>query len=287
MTAVALDGPAGGIARLTPKVGSLALALSLHAGVVGALLWLPRLETPPAALGSFEVVELPSFGAAPPEPEPEPAEDPVEEETLERPPAPPPDPVEEVQEPSPETPPPEPVVEETPPEQEPPQPVLTAARPLVPEALPPMAKPSPKRKPKPEPRRVAAIKPRPEPSLAPPTRTVKSRPKPKPRPQSAAAPGAAAYVPPRSNAAYLNNPKPAYPPLARRRHMEGTVILWVEVGADGRPLSVTVKRGSRFAILDKAAVDAVRRWRFVPAKRFGRAVSSAVEVPIRFRLTDA
>ncbi|AGA34383.1 Ferric siderophore transport system, periplasmic binding protein TonB [Thioalkalivibrio nitratireducens DSM 14787] len=93
-------------------------------------------------------------------------------------------------------------------------------------------------------------------------------------------------MPPSSQAAYLNNPEPVYPAAARSRGMEGLVLLEVEVGADGRVLSVTVHSGSGFRVLDAAAQDAVRRWHFEPARREGRPVVATVEVPIRFRLAD-
>ncbi len=106
-----------------------------------------------------------------------------------------------------------------------------------------------------------------------------------PTPVSAnAAPAAPAYVPPSSQAAYLNNPKPVYPHAARRRGMQGTVLLSVRVGAEGRALGVALKESSGFALLDRAAQEAVAAWRFVPASRAGRPVEASVEVPIRFAL---
>jgi periplasmic protein TonB len=94
------------------------------------------------------------------------------------------------------------------------------------------------------------------------------------------------YTPPSSGAAYLNNPKPVYPVAARRRGMEGLVRLEVEVSAHGHPVSVTIKESSGSRILDVSARDAVKRWRFEPARHMGRAVAARVEVPIRFQLSD-
>lgn len=79
-------------------------------------------------------------------------------------------------------------------------------------------------------------------------------------------------------------PAPEYPPSAMRNSAEGTVMVRVEVGADGMPTAVDVAQRSGSRDLDRAAVDAVRRWRFQPAQRDGQAVSGAVTVPIDFKM---
>jgi protein TonB len=88
-----------------------------------------------------------------------------------------------------------------------------------------------------------------------------------------------------SHASYLSNPKPDYPAEARRQRQEGVVLVSVEVDGDGRPSDVTLGRSSGFPLLDEAAVQAVRRWRFEPARAAGLPVSSRVEVPVRFSLS--
>lgn len=55
---------------------------------------------------------------------------------------------------------------------------------------------------------------------------------------------------------------PTYPPLARRRGWEGTVLLGIDCDADGAVQSVRVLRSSGHAVLDEAAAAAVRQWRF-------------------------
>jgi len=95
------------------------------------------------------------------------------------------------------------------------------------------------------------------------------------------------YVPPRSDASYLSNPKPFYPRAARRRGMQGMVVLEVEVNIDGLPEKVEIEMSSGFTLLDLAAVETVRRWRFVPAQRNGMAVVASVDVPVRFVLNEA
>lgn len=87
------------------------------------------------------------------------------------------------------------------------------------------------------------------------------------------------------NAAYRLNPAPNYPPLALRRRWEGTTRLRVELDSEGRPITVTLADSSGHAILDEAALEAVRRWRFRPATRSGKPVPATVEVPIVFRIS--
>ncbi|MBN2254453.1 MAG: energy transducer TonB [Deltaproteobacteria bacterium] len=85
---------------------------------------------------------------------------------------------------------------------------------------------------------------------------------------------------------YEENLPPAYPAIARRRGYEGTVILSVQVDADGLVGGVSVKVSSGHAILDRAAVDAVKRWIFRPGARWGFPVPMTVDVPVRFMLKE-
>jgi periplasmic protein TonB len=103
---------------------------------------------------------------------------------------------------------------------------------------------------------------------------------------AAAAPAAqpAPLIQPRFDADYLDNPAPAYPPMSRRLGEEGKVVLRVFVEADGRPASVELKAGSGSPRLDEAALAAVRRWEFVPARRGAEPVAAWVLVPIAFHL---
>ena len=99
-------------------------------------------------------------------------------------------------------------------------------------------------------------------------------------PQVAATPVVAA----RFDADYLNNPAPAYPLLSRRNGEAGKVLLLVQVTAQGTAAQVELKQGSGFPRLDEAALNAVRKWRFVPARRGDEAVAASVLVPLTFRL---
>jgi periplasmic protein TonB len=78
--------------------------------------------------------------------------------------------------------------------------------------------------------------------------------------------------------------KPDYPTSARRLGIEGTALLGVRVETDGRVGDVVLKQSAGHPDLDRAAAEAVRRWRFEPARRGRDAVSMWVEVPVEFRL---
>lgn len=97
----------------------------------------------------------------------------------------------------------------------------------------------------------------------------------------AASPG---ISPPRFDAAYLSNPAPSYPALSRRLGEQGKVLLRVQVDADGAPLEVSLHQSCGAARLDEAALAAVRRWKFQPARQAGQAVPASVIVPIDFKL---
>ena len=107
---------------------------------------------------------------------------------------------------------------------------------------------------------------------------------------SAAAPAAPAVaeptpiVPPRFNADYLSNPAPLYPAVSRAAGEQGRVLLRVLVSPQGEPEQVQVGTGSGFERLDLAALEAVRHWKFVPARRGLEAVTAWVIVPIQFSL---
>lgn len=98
---------------------------------------------------------------------------------------------------------------------------------------------------------------------------------------AAAAEGTSADMVP---ARVLDNPHPTYPRLARRRGLEGRVVLEVEVLPDGHPGRIEVVNGSGHAVLDQAALEALRNWRFEPAREGGRAISATLQVPVSFQL---
>ncbi len=85
-------------------------------------------------------------------------------------------------------------------------------------------------------------------------------------------------------AVYLNNPPPSYPMAARRNGLQGRVVLNVEVLANGASGQVTVQKSSGYTMLDNAAVQTVKTWRFVPARHGGQAVDKWFVIPIQFSL---
>lgn len=91
-------------------------------------------------------------------------------------------------------------------------------------------------------------------------------------------------APPRFDADYLHNPAPVYPALSRRLGEEGRVVLRVFVEPSGRPSRIEIGTGSGSPRLDRAALEAVRHWQFVPARRGDMAVGAWVLVPIVFDL---
>ncbi|MCD0245747.1 energy transducer TonB [Xanthomonas melonis] len=84
---------------------------------------------------------------------------------------------------------------------------------------------------------------------------------------------------------YLSSPAPSYPAAALRAGQQGTVLLRVLVGTDGRPTEVSVQTSSGHRVLDLAARSQVlRSWRFQPAMQNGQAVQAYGLVPVSFSL---
>jgi TonB family protein len=77
---------------------------------------------------------------------------------------------------------------------------------------------------------------------------------------------------------------PPYPESARRLGIQGVAQLRFEVLPTGRVGSVLVDRSAGHPDLDRAAVDAVRQWRFEPARRGSEPVAVWVTLPVRFEL---
>ncbi len=80
----------------------------------------------------------------------------------------------------------------------------------------------------------------------------------------------------------VSRPAPRYPIEAMRRNVGGTVHVRVTVAADGGVERLELARGSGDRHLDRAAMEAVRRWRFQPATSNGVPVSAQVIVPVEF-----
>ncbi|MEO8000308.1 MAG: TonB family protein [Arenimonas sp.] len=82
-------------------------------------------------------------------------------------------------------------------------------------------------------------------------------------------------------------PPPKYPALSLRNGEEGTVLLLVKVGADGRPIDVTLKKSSGYKELDKNAIKHVlATWRFHPAMHQGIAIPALALVPVNYTINQ-
>lgn len=182
------------------------------------------------------------------------------------------------------------VAAEPPPEPLPPDPPSPVATPPLPEPIPESVRePAPAPSPEPvQPKPTPAPRLRPEPAKS---RAVTAPQRSTPASASSGSvPGATAGPAngrgPSTSARprYRSNPKPDYPADARRTGQQGVVTLAVQVTADGRAASVQLSRSSGFPLLDTAALQAVRRWTFEPARTAGIPTASRVEVPVRFDL---
>jgi len=90
-----------------------------------------------------------------------------------------------------------------------------------------------------------------------------------------------------SGAGFRSGDLPHYPGDAKRAGREGRVVLRILVGVDGNAVSVAVRESSGHKDFDDAARQAVKKWRFSPAKRGGLPISSFHDVRVRFRLDEA
>jgi protein TonB len=78
--------------------------------------------------------------------------------------------------------------------------------------------------------------------------------------------------------------KPRYPEAARRAGAQGVTTLRVRVLENGRVGEVVVDQSAGFRDLDVAAMEAVKKWLFEPARRGKEAVSVWVMLPVKFEL---
>ncbi|MEM6692693.1 MAG: energy transducer TonB, partial [Planctomycetota bacterium] len=81
-----------------------------------------------------------------------------------------------------------------------------------------------------------------------------------------------------------SNKPPDYPQEAIRKRWEGVVLLRLTVDRSGAVTRVDLLESSGHPLLDETAIQAVSTWKGTPAKRWGRAVESTEQLPIRFRL---
>ncbi len=162
-----------------------------------------------------------------------------------------------------------------PPVEQPPEPEQPK-EPPPPKPQPVVKKPKPVERAKPVEVKSEPLPVQPEVTAAPPLPAPAPEPSP-PRPVLTQA---------TADAGYLRNPAPSYPRFAQDQGWEGGVILNVLVLPNGKPKEITILKSSGRKLLDDAAVKAVRRWSFVPAKLDDVPVESWAEVPIDFKLTQ-
>ena len=81
----------------------------------------------------------------------------------------------------------------------------------------------------------------------------------------------------------ITTPDPQYTEQARQSKYEGTCILAMVVGPDGKPHDIRVQRGLGMG-LDQKAIEAVQQWRFEPATKDGRPVAVQISVEVSFKL---
>jgi TonB family protein len=77
-------------------------------------------------------------------------------------------------------------------------------------------------------------------------------------------------------------PAPAYPKDALAQHINGKVVLLIDIDAQGNPTNVVVDRSEPPGVFDQVSIDAARKWKFQPAMKDGRPVAGRISVPVQF-----
>ena len=105
-----------------------------------------------------------------------------------------------------------------------------------------------------------------------------------PPPAPPSPPVAATSVEASIDISFQNAHPPDYPREELANEITGTVILLVTVDENGNPTNVTVEKSSKNRNLDRAAVEAAKKWRFNPAQQGGRKSGGVVRVPVDFKI---
>ncbi len=84
----------------------------------------------------------------------------------------------------------------------------------------------------------------------------------------------------------IRKSSPEYTETARQARIEGVVLLYAEIGTDGRARKIRVIRALAYG-LDQKTVESLRRWRFEPALRDGVPVVARATIEIPFHLSAA
>jgi protein TonB len=85
--------------------------------------------------------------------------------------------------------------------------------------------------------------------------------------------------------AVLTSMPPQYPYGAKRRHVEGEVVVRMLVNGQGDPVRLSIHKSDPPGVFDKAALSAAQRWKFRPGRYKGEAVDTWVLLPFKFELT--
>jgi len=85
---------------------------------------------------------------------------------------------------------------------------------------------------------------------------------------------------------YNINPTPVYSPESQAAGEQGKVLLNLFINAQGFVQKAELKASSGYSRLDQSAINAVKNWRFIPAKRGEQSVDSWIVVPVLFSLKD-
>ena len=124
----------------------------------------------------------------------------------------------------------------------------------------------------------------PTPAVQPPARRLPKRERlPTPRLTTTAELPKSVGNEPKTPPDFSRNPPPQYPAIAIQRGWEGEVWLRLKISRTGKVVNVGVVKSSGYAVLDAAAVNAVKRWRAKPAQQGGRDVDTTEILPVRFR----
>jgi protein TonB len=78
--------------------------------------------------------------------------------------------------------------------------------------------------------------------------------------------------------------QPVYPKRAERHSQQGTVFIQVRISASGKQKDIKIVEGSKYPILDNAALEAVKQWEFEPTLFGGKTVESWLKVPVEFKI---
>ena len=83
-----------------------------------------------------------------------------------------------------------------------------------------------------------------------------------------------------------NNPHPIYPLLARKKGLEGRVIIQVNVDKLGNVFYIKILESSGHKVLDEISLKTLKKWKFTPAQIGNKYVNDTVNIPVKFLLTN-